>query len=402
MASKLIVLAGPDEGRVFPLGTEVTLLGRSRATETHLTDPHCSRVHCQIIPEGNQYFAVDFDSASGTFVNGKEIERHKLSSGDLIRIGSTHLQFIIEAAETISAKPQPTKPPTDWAKALIGQTMSHYEITSPLARGKTGYIFHARDTRTDTAVALKVLHPDFGSVEKKVHTFVEAMKAVLPLSHPHLLRIFGAGKSGDHCWVATEYVPGDSLAAVIGRIGKTGKLDWKPVLRVGTYLARALEYAHSKKLTHQNVTPQNILIGKQPQNTKLTDLMLALATEEDPTKPISAADAPSESLPFMSPERTDGPGAVADARTDIYSLAATLYAMLAGKPPFAGATVKEVIEGIRYESAPFFDDLQVKTPERLEKTLRRCLAKRPQDRIATATDLRKEFEALAEMHTIPL
>jgi len=402
MASKLIILAGPDEGRTFTLGSEVMLLGRSRATETHLTDPHCSRVHCQIIPEDGQYFVVDFDSASGTFVNGKEIERHKLTSGDLIRIGSTHLQYIVETAETISAKPPTAKTPSDWAKSLIGQTMSNYEITSPLARGKSGYIFHARDTRTDTPVALKVLHPDFGSVDKKVQHFVEAMKAVMPLSHPHLLKIFGAGKAGDYCWVATEYVPGDSLAAVIGRVGKTGKLDWKPVLRVGVYLARALEYAHSKKLTHQNVTPQNILIGKQPQNTKLTDLMIAQATEEDPTKPISAADAPSESLPFMSPERTDGPKGVVDARTDIYSLAATLYAMLTGKPPFSGATVKEVVEGIRYESAPFFDDQQVKTPERFEKVLRRCLAKRPQDRIATAADLRKEFESIAEMHTIPL
>jgi serine/threonine protein kinase len=402
MASKLTVLAGPDEGRVFPLGSEVMLLGRSRATETHLTDPHCSRVHCQIIPEGNQYFVVDFDSASGTFVNGKEVERHKLTSGDLVRIGSTHLQYTVEAEETVSAKPPAAKSPSDWAKGLIGQTMAHYEITSPLARGKTGYLFHARDTRTDTPVALKVLHPDFGSVDKKVQHFVEAMKAVLPLSHPHLLKIYGAGKSGDHCWVATEYVPGDSLAAVIGRMGKTGKLDWKPVLRVGIYLARALEYAHSKKLTHQNVTPQNILIGKQPQNTKLTDLMLALATEEDPTKPISSADAPSESLAFMSPERTDGPGAAVDARTDIYSLAATLYAMLAGKAPFSGTTVKDVIASIRYESAPFFDDLQLKTPERLEKIIRRCLAKRPQDRYASAADLRKELESIAEMHSIPL
>src|SRR5687768_15587151 len=72
MAKKLIVLAGPDEGMVFTLGSETLLLGRSRATETHLTDPHVSRVHCQIVPEGNQYVVVDFDSASGTFVNGKE------------------------------------------------------------------------------------------------------------------------------------------------------------------------------------------------------------------------------------------------------------------------------------------------------------------------------------------
>src|ERR1051325_5083656 len=306
MASKLIVLAGPDEGRVFNLGSEVMLLGRSRATDSPLTDPHCSRVHCQIVPEADKYIVVDFDSASGTFVNGKEVDRHILQAGDLIRIGSTHLQFVAEGAEGAAAAPVPAKTQTDWAKGLVGQTLAHYQITGPLARGKTGYIFHARDTRNETAVALKVLHPDFGLDEKKVQHFVEAMKTVLPLSHPHLLKIFGAGKTGKYCWVATEYIPGDSLAAVIGRISKTGKLDWKPVLRVAIYLVRALEYAHQKNLIHENVTPQNILVGKSPQNTKLTDLMLALATEEDPTKPISAAGVPSESLAYMSPERTDG------------------------------------------------------------------------------------------------
>src|SRR5262245_47598245 len=106
MASKLIVLAGPDEGKIFPLGTEVMLMGRSRATDASLTDPHASRVHCQIVPEGERYAVVDFDSASGTFVNGKETDRHLLQSGDLIRIGSTHLQFVEDGADTATGVPQ--------------------------------------------------------------------------------------------------------------------------------------------------------------------------------------------------------------------------------------------------------------------------------------------------------
>src|SRR5688572_700487 len=159
MASKLMVLAGPDEGRVFNLGSEVLLLGRSRATESALTDPHASRVHCQIIPEGEKYVVVDFDSASGTFVNGKEIDRHVLQSGDLIRVGNTHLQYIADGVDGAeAAAPKPAKSPVEWAKPLVGQTIAHYHITAPLARGKTGYLFHARDTRSETAVALKVLH----------------------------------------------------------------------------------------------------------------------------------------------------------------------------------------------------------------------------------------------------
>ena len=400
MPSKLIVLAGPDEGRTFPLGSEVMLLGRSRATDAPLTDPHASRVHCQIVPEGNGYAVVDFDSASGTFVNGKEVDRHLLQSGDLIRIGSTHLQYVLDGvAETAAASPKPTRTTSDWAAGLVGQTLAHFEISGQLARGKTGYIFHARDTRSDAPVALKVMHPDFGQDDKKVQHFVEAMKTVLPLNHPHLLRIFGAGKTGNYCWVATEYVQGDSLAAVIGRINKTGKLDWKPVLRVGIYLVRALEYAHQRNLVHQNVTPQNILVGKSPQNTKLTDLMLALATEEDPTKPISAAGVPSESLPYLSPERTDGPKASVDARTDLYSLSATLYAMLTGRPPYAGSTVAEVIQNIRIEAPPRFNDFGVTAPDGFEKLLRRGMAKRPQDRPASAAEMRKELESLANTQT---
>jgi serine/threonine protein kinase len=400
MTKKIIVLAGPDEGRVFPLGTEPLLFGRSRATDPHLTDPHVSRVHCQVLPEGDQYVLIDFDSGSGTFVNGKEIGRHILKSGDLIRIGGTHMQYVVEAVEP-AVGAAASKSPTDWAKALVGQTISNYTITSPLARGRSGYIFHAQDSRNETPVALKVLRSDFGQDEKKVQYFIEAMKAVMPLSHPHLLKIYGAGKTGNHCWVATEYVPGDSLSAVVGRIDKAGKLDWKGVLRVGIYLARALEFAHGKNLIHQNVTPQNILVGKSPQNTKLTDLMLALATEENPTKPISAAGAPSESLAYLSPERTDGPGAAVDARTDIYSLAATLYAMLTGRPPFQAPTVDELIEKIRLDMAPRIHTFHPHVPDDLEKLLRQCLAKRPQDRPATAAEMRKELEKIAAKVTSP-
>ncbi|MBM3993679.1 MAG: FHA domain-containing protein [Planctomycetes bacterium] len=398
MAKKLIVLAGPDEGRVFELGSDAMMFGRSRATDTPLTDPHVSRVHCQVLPEGGDYVVVDFDSASGTFVNGKEIDRHVLVPGDLIRIGDTHMQFVADETTTRRSAAKDA----DWSHGLVGQAISHYNITAPLARGKTGYIFHAQDMRNDADVALKVLNPEFGKDEKKVQRFVDAMKIILPIQHPHLLKILGAGKTGDFCWVATEYVAGESLLAVIGRIQKGRKLDWKGVIKVAAYLARALEFAHSKNVIHQNVTPQNILVGKKPNNTKLTDLMLATATEEDPTKPISAAGLPSESLPYMSPERTDGPGATIDGRTDVYSLGATLFAMLTGSPPFRGGTVDELIERIRLDSAHHFHSYKVETPVAVEKLIRQCLAKRPQDRPQIASDLRNQLESIASVHGVPL
>ncbi len=407
MAKQMVVLSGPDEGRVFNLGADVFLLGRSRATESQLIDPNVSRVHCQVIPEGEQYALVDFDSEGGTFVNGKAIERQILQNGDLIRIGSTRLQYVDDrvpgAAPPPSAAPAAAAPRSgsEWVQKLTGQTLGAYELGTPLARGRTGYVFHSQDPKRDIPVAVKVLRPEFGEDDKKVKHFVEAMKAVLPLSHANLLKILGAGKTGPHCWVAMEYIAGDSLAAVISRIHTPGKIDWRAIVRVGVYLARALEYAHERKLFHQNVTPQNVLVTKHPKDTKLIDLMLATAIEEDPTKPISAAGTPSDSLPYLAPERTDGARAVVDARTDIYSLAATLQAMFTGKPPFHGDTVEEVVTQIRLDSAPRLNTLSIDIPDAFEQLLRRALAKRPQDRPASAAEVRKELEGLAKAHGVP-
>ena len=98
MAKKLVVLVGPDEGRVVPIEEETLLIGRSRAAGVHLIDPHVSRVHCQVQTEKDQSVLVDFDSAGGTFVNGVAIEKHVLKAGDLIRIGATRLQFLEDYA----------------------------------------------------------------------------------------------------------------------------------------------------------------------------------------------------------------------------------------------------------------------------------------------------------------
>jgi serine/threonine protein kinase len=409
MTKQLVVLSGPDEGRVFHLGADVFLLGRSRATESQLIDTNVSRVHCQVVPEGDQYALVDFDSVGGTFVNGKPIERHVLQPGDLIRIGSTRLQFVDDRAAggtpapPAAAKPAgaPPRSATEWVQKLEGQTLGAYEVGAPLARGRTGYVFHGQDTKRNIPVAVKVLKPEFGEDDKKVQHFVDAMKAVLPLRHPNLLKIYGAGKSSVHCWVAMEYIPGDSLAAVISRIHTPGKIEWRSIVRVGVYLSRALEFAHDKKLIHQNVTPQNVLVTKHPQDTKLIDLMLATALEEDPTKPISAAGTPSDSLPYLAPERTDGPSGACDARTDVYSLAATLYAMFTGKPPFEGDTVDEVVEHIRLDAPARLKSLPIEIPDAFERLIRRALAKRPKDRPASAAEVRKELESLARAHGVP-
>jgi serine/threonine protein kinase len=394
-------------------------VGRSRATDTQLVDPHVARVHCQLQYQGGQYLLSDFESDGGTFVNGVRVGEHKLQIGDIIRIGNTRLQFSEDNTPTRAAAPaaalpiaMPIGPPPKgalpvavavsgprgpaWVNALIGQTISHFKIGSPLARSKSGYIFHARDTRKNVPVALKVLDPEFSSNDAAVHRFVEAMKLVMPLRHANLIKFHGAGKTGGHCWIAMEYVEGESLAAVIGRIETTGMIDWRQVARVGVQLGRALDYAHSKKLVHQSVAPQNILLAKKEGRVKLSDLMLATAIDGDPTQPISAAGVPSEELSYMPPERTDGPGKPVDARADMYSLGATLYAMLAGHPPFQAPTVAELVAKIRLEAPTALKTLHPGIPEELDHLIVKSLAKRPEDRFATIREMVKRLEAIAK------
>jgi serine/threonine protein kinase len=404
MAKRLLVVAGPDEGREFFVpAAETMLLGRSRATESRLIDPHVSRVHCQLSREGDRVFISDFDSAAGTMVNGVKITaQQELKAGDLIRIGNTRMQFLDEGDDETTVDDAPLAIPVraeggpEWALQLVGQKLSHYKIGPILARGKTGYVFHARDVRKNQAVALKVLDPRFSKNASAVQRFVRAMKTVLPLRHPNLVTVYGAGKTGPHCWIAMEYVPGENLAAVIGRIDKAGALDWRHVLRLMIYLARALDYAHQKHIIHRNVTPTNILIGNNPAETKLADLMLAKALEGDQAVEITRAGEILGDIPFMSPERTAGGAMEVDTRSDLYSLGATAYAMLTGMPPFSGETVTELVLKIRRDQPYPLKSFFLGIPEAFETIVQKMLSKGPADRPASAGILLKELEGLAK------
>ncbi len=411
MAKKLIVLAGPDEGRVFAISSaEALLLGRSRATQTQLIDPHIARVHCQLQMDNDRVVVSDFDSPGGTWVNGQRItDKAELHAGDLLRIGNTRLQYLDDEAESEglidldgAAKTlvKSKRLPPPYPRGLVGKKLAKYQIGSILGKGHNGYVFHARDTQKNLDVALKILEPSIAKDRAAVQRFVKAMKSVLPLRHPHLVRVFAAGKRGPYCWEAMEYVRGESLAAVIGRIATSGPIDWRHAVRFAVYISRALEYAHKKRLLHRNITPHNILLGAHPLSTKLTDLMLATALEGELGKDIVGRAELVGEVPYMSPERTAPVGAPVDGRTDIYSLGATLYALLAGKPPFEGQTVTEVVTRIRRQEPAPLSILHPGIPEYLAGVIRKMMAKKPADRYASAGQLRAELESFGKSQNV--
>ncbi len=405
----LHVIAGPNKGQRLQVSDAfTTLLGRSRHANTQLPDTSVSRVHCEIEIRNKRVLLTDLDSASGTFVNNQRVSECVLRDGDVVRIGNTQMK--VENPESDNSDKETLPPATniparpvlrtaEKLHELTGHKLSHYEVGPVIARGQSGLVFQAYDFKNDREVAFKVLWPEFSQNEDDMQRFIRAMKTMLPLHHPNLVTLYGAGKTGPYCWIAMELVEGESLTQVIARLGTANMLDWKSVLRIGYYLARALEYAHSQSIIHRNLTPQNVLVGKTPEETKLGDLMLAKAQEGGLAQQITKPGEILGDLRYMAPERTGG-GTNVDARSDLYSLGALLYALLTGRPPFEGKDLIDTLTKIRQEQPVKPKKYQLAIADGFEGLTLKLLAKRPEDRHATAAALLKDMERLAKLNNV--
>ncbi len=405
MAKQLLVVAGPDKGRTFPLlPGDSLLIGRSQATQTRLTDAHVSRVHCEVQVEGERVLLLDSNSTAGTFVNAKRVTQQQLRHGDVIQVGETQIRFqdddATEDTTVGPAKATATPPPAVLAE-LSGQTLAHYQIGPVLARGQSGVVFKATDTRDQRTVALKVLRPEFSRNEDEMQRFVRGMKTMMPLRHPNLIELYGAGKVGATCWMAMEYIDGESLTQVIQRIGVAGMLDWQNALRVAVHIGRALDFAHQQQIIHRNVAPANILIRHEDKVAKLGDLMLAKALEGTLAEQITRPGEIVGDVQYMSPERTRGTSDI-DGRSDIYSLGATVYALLTGRPPCVGGTLVETITKIRQTAPEKPRKYQMGIPSQFEDVVLKMLEKRPEDRYQTAQALLTDLERVAKFQGLSL
>jgi len=405
----LVVIAGPDKGKIFPLAeTFNVLLGRSKHTICRLADLSVSRVHCEVELRGKRILLTDLESGSGTFVNGKRVTEMELRKGDVIRVGDTQLRVEgdIASAETLAPSveipPRPVLVTAERLHELTGTKLSHYEVGDVIAKGQSGLVFKAYDFKNDRTVAFKVLWPEFSRNEEEMQRFIRAMKTMLPLRHPNLVALYGAGKTGTYCWIAMEYVEGESVTQVIARLGTAGMLDWKKALRIAVYVARALDYAHGQSIIHRNITPQNVLVGKSPDVTKLGDLMLAKAQEGSLAQQITKPGELLGDVRYMSPERTGATTTPVDGRSDIYSLGALIYALLTGRPPFEGANLIETITKIRQAEPAKPKKFQLSIPDLFEGVVLKMLSKRPEDRFQSAADLLKDLERVAKYQGVKI
>lgn len=395
------IVSGPDKGKRLPVHPGGHTLGRSPEAGYRLNDPRVSRFHCTLSADGAAVTVADSGGSGGVLVNGAAVKARALAHGDAVQVGDTILRYLTgpyreaDGVAGLSVPAEYDPRATEKLSELSGRTLVRYRIGDPLGAGNTGMVFRADDTESGRPVALKVMQPAYAANEADIQRFVRAMHAMMPLAHPNLVEVYAAGKSGPYCWAAMELVEGESLSAVIARIGVAGMLDWKYAFRVAVHLGRALAYAHGHGVVHRDIAPANVLVRTADKQVKLGDLMLAKALEGANARQITRPGELVGDIGYTSPERTGGDAAAVDHRSDLFSLGATCYTLLSGVPPFRGASLAETVMRLRTAEPLRLAGRHIGVPDSFEGAVFKLLAKRPDDRYQSADELLSDLDRIA-------
>ena len=280
-----------------------------------------------------------------------------------------------------------------------GTKLGPYEIVSPLGTGGMGEVYRARDTRLERDVAIKVLPANLSSDPSLRQRLEREAKAVSKLSHPHICTLYDIGHQDGVDFLVMELIEGETLEQRLVR----GALPLEQTIRYGAQIADALTKAHKLGITHRDLKPANIMLTKS--GAKLMDFGVAKQSEVVPLDAALAEMTAEQSkltkegtivgtFQYMAPEQLEGKEA--DTRTDTFALGEVIYEMATGQPAFAGKSRASLIAAILTAEPPSITQLQPLAPLVLERVVKKCLAKDPDDRWQSAGDLASELKWMAE------
>jgi Tol biopolymer transport system component/predicted Ser/Thr protein kinase len=283
-----------------------------------------------------------------------------------------------------------------------GTRFGPYEILSAIGAGGMGEVYKARDTRLDRTVAIKVLPTHLAGRSELRERFEREAKTIASLNHPHICTLYDTGHQNEIDFLVMEYLEGETLAQ---RLQK-GSLPIQQVLQFAIEIADALDKAHRKGITHRDLKPGNIMLTKS--GTKLLDFGLAKLTQDAvPATPesqlptmksaITGEGTVLGTLQYMAPEQVEAKEV--DARTDIFAFGAVVYEMATGKKAFEGKSSASVMAKILEAEPPPISSLQPMMPQALDRVVKRCLAKEPDERWQSANDLANDLRWIAEQES---
>src|SRR6185503_1535674 len=278
---------------------------------------------------------------------------------------------------------------------MLGEVASHYRVIERLGAGGMGEVYLAEDLRLHRPVALKVLSKE--GDEAGTRRLVREARVASALNHPNVAVIYEIGElqgeAGAQGFIAMEYVPGQTLGEYV-RSRQPGVAE---ILEIVAQVADALAEAHGRGVVHRDVKPSNVMVTED-RRVKVLDFGLAkyvpLAGEASGTwsrAPEALQGGLVGTVAYMSPEQARG--RETDARSDVFSLGVVLYEMLAGRPPFEGETVVDVLDAILNREPPLPSLSGEPAGHELQRILGRMMAKDPDRRYQSMRDLRLDLDA---------
>ncbi len=240
-------------------------------------------------------------------------------------------------------------------------------------------VYRAHDLRHDRKVAVKLLRPEIAATLGE-ERFQREIEIEARLQHPNVLPVYDSGATDDSLWFVMPLVEGQTLADLLER---EGALSAEDATRLVTDVADALQYAHDRDIVHRDIKPSNIMLSSG--HALVADFGIARAMSQAVDETLTATGLTVGTPVYMSPEQAGGQ--TVDARADVYSLGCVLYQMLAGEPPFQGDSAREILTKQMVGTIPSIDAARKDLPPHFEATIRRALAKDPDDRFQSAADL---------------
>lgn len=432
------ILAGTHVGESFLVNPgDIFTLGRAEGVNLQISDGAISRKQCEITREGNHFFVQDLESRWGTYVNGKKVQKKaSLHFGDLIKIGNTVIEFrpqthptpleariqqafqgeelqsltetqkmtkfspiqntartlVPELSDPLEIAPEsPQKTPSKIIASVAAEhsapnpkenskLIHGYDILEKLGAGKMGVVYRAIQKETGNQVALKIMKPPDKHHKERVKRFIQEARILCEMDHPNIIKGCDVGVSEPYYFIAMEVFEGYPASYLLSHGGKFSERRAALVL---LHISRALAYMEKRNLLHRDIKPSNILVNRERTLAKLCDMGLAKMLDHDLslTKAGCAVGTPF----YNSPEVAQGKEI--DIRSDIYSLGATLYHLVTGDVPYRGETTVDIL--IKHVRAPV-PEVAKFAPQispRLAKIITKMLAKRPEDRFASAEEL---------------
>ena len=283
--------------------------------------------------------------------------------------------------------------------------LSHYRIVSKIGAGGMGEVYLAQDTRLDRKVALKILPAEVAGNRDRMERFILEAKSAAALSHPNIAQIFEIGEHDGTHFIAMEFVDGQTLGEKIYQ----ERTELRKLLRFLQHAAEGLSRAHAAGIVHRDLKPDNIMVTCEG-HAKVLDFGLAKLMEARPTEladgsnPDDAATAilNQRSVPgvimgtvgYMSPEQAQGKTNEIDQRSDIFSFGCILFEATTRHKPFEGDSIIKSLHSLIYEPAPQIKDLNPSAPAELQRIVRRCLAKDPDERYQSIKEVAIELKEL--------